>query len=200
MRTAQDDGREMAQVSLFNLTHTRGRSNKYIPDATIEVDNAIYEIELKTSEVDRKSVSTSRSVTLSKLDEYRKVSWIFSQYKKTEQGFEFTGEHYFLYGDDLDPWFEKQRARILNGTKSYAGLSDWNTCKSILKALNEAQATLNEMRISDETLGRLDHSFNMQGCAINDPRISWKDIVSYGVKLDMNRPHEHVKELLKRNK
>jgi len=42
MRPTQDDSREVAQVELFQLTHLPGRSNKYTPDATIEVGNKFF--------------------------------------------------------------------------------------------------------------------------------------------------------------
>ena len=82
MRVTQDDARETEQVSLFELNHLAGRSNKYIPDATITVDDVVYNLELKTSDVASKQVSTGRNVTIPKLETYRNVSWIFSQYKK----------------------------------------------------------------------------------------------------------------------
>tara|TARA_R100001594_G_scaffold105525_1_gene140075 strand:- start:1009 stop:1641 length:633 start_codon:yes stop_codon:yes gene_type:complete len=185
MRSTQDDSRETSQVELFQLTHLPGRSNKYTPDATIEVGNNLYQVELKTSDVEKKMVSTSRLVTLSKLDEYRNLIWIFSQYKKLDKGFEFTGEHYFLYGKQLDPWLEKQRVRILLGSKTYAGLDDWYRCKKVIKGL-----------ISEDTLERLDNTFTKHGCGLNDPRISWREVESFGTKIDITRPKEHIRELL----
>jgi len=185
MRPTQDDSREVAQVELFQLTHLPGRSNKYTPDATIEVGNTLYQIELKTSDVEKKMVSTSRLVTLSKLDEYRNLIWIFSQYKKLDKGFEFTDQHYFLYGKQLDPWLEKQRTRILLGSKTYAGLNDWDRCKEVIEGF-----------IPEETLERLDNTFTKYGCGLNDPRISWREVESFGTKIDITRPQEHIRELL----
>lgn len=185
MRVTQDDARETEQVSLFDLNHLAGRSNKYIPDATVKVDDIVYFLELKTSDVESRQVSTGRNVTIPKLDTYRNVSWIFSQYKKLDTGFEFTGEHYFLHGDQLDPWFIKQRDKILSGTKTYAGVSEWEQCRGLLKK-----------KITQETLERLDNTFFKKGVGLNDPKISWTFLENVGTKLDMSRPHDHVKELL----
>ena len=185
MIVTQDDARETEQVSLFELNHLAGRSNKYIPDATITVDDVVYNLELKTSDVASKQVSTGRNVTIPKLETYRNVSWIFSQYKKLEEGFEFTGEHYFLHGDQLDPWLIKQRDKILSGTKTYAGVSEWEDCKRLLKK-----------KMPETTLERLDNTFFKKGVGLNDPKISWTFIEKAGTKLDMNRPHDHVKEIL----
>ena len=187
IRTTQDDARENAQISLFDLNPLQGRSNKYIPDATIDIDGQLYEIELKTSDVVKKQVSTARNVTLPKLDEYRKVWWVFSQYQKTEAGFEFTGEHYVLSGGSLEPWFIKQADKISWGTKTYGGLEHWNVCKKLL-----------EKQVSQDTLQRLDNSFHKKGCGLNDPKISWRDVMAYGTKIDKSRPVNHLREIMKK--
>lgn len=184
-RPTQDDARENAQIKLFQLKPLGGRSNKYIPDATIEVEDTLHEIELKTADIAKRQVSTSRNVTLGKLESYKEVWWIFSQYQKTYEGFEFTGEHYLAHGQDLIPWMEKQAHKINYGTKTYGGLVHWNQCKTLL-----------EGKVSSEVIAKLDNSFNKKGYGLNNPKISWKDVQTYGTKLDVTRLADHARELI----
>mgnify|MGYP003151230909 CR=1 FL=1 len=186
-RTTQDDTREREQIKLFNLKGLQGRSNKYIPDATIEVLDAEHFFELKTSDIERKEVSTARNITLPKLELYKKVWWIFTQYQKTNSGFEFTGEHYVAYGEDLKEWLEKQAHKIKWGTKTYGGLENWNECRKILEENN-----LYDIK----ELNRLDNSFHKKGCGLNDPKISWKFVQQVGIKIDSNRPAQHLREIV----
>lgn len=173
MRTTQDDARENGQIEIFELNATKGRSNKYIPDATLQINGETVNIELKTSDEKRKRVSTGRDVNLTKLDNYRSFNWIFSQYRKTKDGFEFTGEHYFARGKDLEPWFAKQEKKIREGTKTYAGYQDWEDCKTLL-----------EGRVDKIKLDKLDYNFQKKGCALNDPSIAWSEIEKLGTRLD----------------
>jgi hypothetical protein len=184
IRTTQDDARENAQIKLFDLTPLQGRSNKYIPDATLIVDGTEHKIELKTSDVVKKQVSTARNVTLPKLDEYRKVHWVFSQYQKTEEGFEFTGEHYFARGSDLEPWLEKQKDKLLWGTKTYAGLGHWEQVQSLC-----------EGQIDPTVIERLDNVLRKRA-GLNDPKIGWATVKQLCTKIDPARPTEHLRELI----
>lgn len=184
IRTTQDDARENEQIRLFGLTPLQGRSNKYIPDATLVVNGVEHKIELKTSDIVKKQVSTARNVTLPKLDEYRKVHWIFSQYQKTEEGFEFTGEHYYAHGTHLDPWLENQKEKLMWGTKTYAGLGHWEQVKEACQD-----------KIDEDTLTRLDNVLRKRG-GLNDPKIGWATIKKIGVRIDMSRPAQHLQELL----
>lgn len=184
IRTTQDDARENGQIKLFGLTPLQGRSNKYIPDATVVIGGVEYKVELKTSDVTKKQVSTARNVTLPKLDEYKKVHWIFSQYRKTEDGFEFTGEHYYAYGKQLEPWLERQREKLMWGTKTYAGLGHWEQIK---------EACLG--KVDEATLTRLDNVLQKRA-GLNDPKIGWAAIKEFGSKIDMSRPVQHLQELL----
>jgi hypothetical protein len=185
IRPTQDDARENAQIKLFQLKPTGGRSNKYIPDATIEVEGILYEVELKTSDIAKRQVSTSRNVTLDKLEIYKELWWVFSQYQKTQEGFELTGDHYLAHGQDLEPWLEKQAHKIYHGTKTYGGLEHWNQCKLLL-----------EGKVSPEVMTKLDNSFNKKGYGLNNPKISWKDVQAYGTKLDASRLADHARELI----
>ncbi len=184
IRVTQDDARENAQIELFELKQLQGRSNKYIPDATIIVDGIKHEIELKTSDVDKKQVSTARNVTLPKLDEYRKVHWVFSQYQKTEDGFDFTGEHYYAHGTQLEPWLAKQKEKLLGGTKTYAGLRHWEQVREVCRGqVDEAILT---------KLGNVLH----KRAGLNDPKIMWSAVEKLGTKIDMLRPTQHLRELI----
>lgn len=185
IRVTQDDARENDQISMFQLNALQGRSNKYIPDATVMVGGVLHNIELKTSDVKKRQVSTSRNVTLPKLEEYKKVWWIFSQFERTTKGHVFTGEHFFAHGTDLIPWMEKQSKKILEGTPTYGGLNHWNQCLALL-----------EGKVSEATLAKLDHSFHKKGCGLNDPKIGWADVEKYGIKLDSHRLAEHLRELI----
>ena len=187
IRTTQDDARENAQIELLKLTPLQGRSNKYIPDGTIMVDGTPELVELKTSDVEKKQVSTARNVTLPKIEEWQKVWWVFSQYKKTSQGFEFTGNHYAAHGTELDEWFELQRKKILQGTKTYGGLDHWEKAKAILSEHNMPQ----------ETIERLNNSFHKKGCGLNDPKIGWRTIEKLCVKLNEANPHDHFADIIR---
>lgn len=185
MSTTQDDKREKEQINIFGLTSTSGRSNKYIHDADIEVDGKTFNIELKTSDLARGQVSTCRSFNLKKVRQYKQVWWVFSQYEKTQAGNSLTGTHYLAHGVDLREWFDKQEAKILSGTKTYAGLGDWYDCKSLVENLLPA-----------ETIEKLEETFRKKGCALNDPKIPWSEVERCGVKIDPSAPAEHLRQLL----
>lgn len=187
MRTTQDDARENRQIEIFELNPTKGRSNKYIPDATLEINGETVNIELKTSDEKRKRVSTGRDVSFSKLDNWRSLNWVFSQYRKTKDGFEFTGEHYFARGRDLEPWFAKQEKKIREGTKTYAGYQDWEDCKTLLDG-----------KVDKDMLDKLDYSFQKKGCALNDPSIAWSEIETLGTKLDPDNLPDSLRQTLTR--
>ena len=184
MRTTQDDIRENKQLELFNLKALAGRSNKYIPDGTLEINNREVSVELKTSDVKRKQVSTARNLNLKKLSEYEKVWWIFSQYEKTSKGQVLTGEHYICHGTDLKPWLDKQEAKLRKGTKTYAGLD-----------LIDEMKKLCEGKISKEDLLRVDNLFHKRA-GLNDPKIGWKTVVELGTKVDNNNPSKHIREII----
>lgn len=184
IRTTQDDSRENAQIDLFDLTALAGRSNKYIPDATLTVGGREYNIELKTSDVRKKQVSTARNLTLNHIEHYKQVLWIFSQYQKTSDGFEFTGEHYFASGSDLEPWLEKQKDKLMWGTKTYAGLGHWEQVRSLC-----------EGQIEPTVLERLDNVLQKRA-GLNDPRIGWAIVKRLCAKIDPARPRQHLRELI----
>ena len=171
LRTTQDDARENQQIAKFGLASREGRSNKYTPDADLLCEGAQYVVELKTSDVAKKQVSTARGVTLDKIKEWRKVQvWIFSQYERPNR---LTGENYVLFPEEMEAYYKKLEDKIRKGTKKLAGLDDWNSAKSILVAAGIDNAALN----------KLDYAFNHKGCALNDPKIPWSYVETNGTRV-----------------
>jgi len=171
LRTTQDDARENQQIAKFGLAARKGRSNKYTPDADLLCEGVPYEVELKTSDVVKKQVSTARGVTFEKIREWRNIPvWIFSQYEKPNR---LTGENYVLFPRQMESYYKKLEDKIRKGTKKLAGLDDWNTAKSILVATGIDRAVLD----------KLDYAFNHKGCALNDPKIPWSYVVANGTKV-----------------
>ena len=173
VRTTQDDERENMQVELFDLIPLAGRSNKYIPDAILANGEEEHFIELKTSDERRRQVSTARNVTLAKIDEWEKVWWVFSLYRKDSKGKTSLIEHYLGDKDMLGEWFNQQRKKINEGTKTYGGLDSWQKAYGILLE-----------HMDNTQLNKLDHTFRMRGMGLNDPKISWSYIERNCIKLD----------------
>ena len=191
-RTTQDDAREKEQIRIFKLKGTEGRSNKYIHDGNFKEEELTQilkniNLELKTCDVSRGSVTTCRDLSLEKLEIYGKCWWIVSVYRKKDNqaGFEFTGEHYAFHGKDPEKWIERQKKNITQGTIKYAGLEDWNRCLKILE----------ENNFDTDKLKKLDHTFK-KGCARNDPPIQLNYVKKIGIKIDPNRPAEHLREII----
>jgi len=172
----QDDKREEEQVRTFGLKPwPKKRSNTYIPDATIKIGGKEYNIELKTYNTERGLVSTARNVTLEKISRWEEVYWVFSEFEKAPKssgGFRFTGNHYFGDKHMLKPWFDKQREKLLEGTKTYGGLRHWNQAKKLLKG-----------SMDKVTIDRLDNTIRKKG-GLNDPSIPRGVLIEHCVKLD----------------
>jgi len=175
MRTTQDDARENQQIALFDLLPRMGRSNKYTPDADLLCEGVIYEVELKTSDIVRKSISTARGVTFDKISEWRKVPvWIFSQYEKPNT---LTGEHFVLFPEQMEEYYKKLEDKIRKGSDKLAGLDDWDEAMEILK-----NSTFDKAK-----LDKLDYAFNHKGCALNDPKIPWKYAMENGTRVTSSK-------------
>jgi len=183
LRTTQDDARENQQIAKFGLAAREGRSNKYTPDADLLCEGAQYEVELKTSDVAKKQISTARGVTFKKIEEWRKVQvWIFSQYERPNR---LTGENYVLFPEQMEPYYKKLEDKIQKGTKKRAGLDDWNYAKSALVAIGFDNTVLN----------KLDYAFNHKGCALNDPKIPWSYVATNGTRVSSAA---ELREIVKR--
>ena len=183
MRTTQDDARENQQIEIFDLKARLGRSNKYTPDADLICDSLTCAVELKTSDVVRKAVSTARGVTIKKIDEWRKVPiWIFSQYEKPNR---LTGEHYVLFVEQMEPVYKRLEEKIQKGSKTLAGLDDWKQARKILTA----------GKLNKSVLNKLDYAINHKAVALNDPKISWGYVVKNGTKI---KTAEELRKIVKR--
>ena len=173
IRTTQDDARENQQIKIFGLKARNGRSNKYTPDADLVCEGVEYAVELKTSDIVKKAVSTARGVTIKKINEWRKVPmWIFSQYEKPNR---LTGEHYVLFAEEMEPQYARLEKKIEEGSPKLAGLNDWEQAKKILTASDE---------IDEFTVNKLDYAFHHKGVALNDPKIPWSYVVENGTKVN----------------
>jgi len=186
MRTTQDDSRENEQIKLFMLNELQGRSNKYIPDATAIIEGVEYSIELKSYDRDRQQVSTARNVTLDKINSWRKVIWIFSEFIRTEEGFDFTGEHHLCFPEDLEPWFQNQEKKLLEGTKTYGGLNDWYKLK--LSAIADG--------FPAKQLEKIENVLTKRG-GLNDPKIPATKFKAAGQKLDNNNLAGSLRHVIK---
>ncbi len=171
-RTIQDDIREVSQARCFDLALTKGRSNRYLPDASFSLLGRTFDIELKTCNAlsGKNQVSTARGVNISKLNEWRKVHlWIFSKHENNI----LTGEHYVLTTRQMETFFKTCEQKLNKGSKKLAGLDDWHQAKNILS----------ESRINSLVLEKLEYAFSHKGVALNDPKISWSYIEQNGTKI-----------------
>ena len=183
-RSTQDDIREQLQLESFGLTPIgKGRSNKYVPDAT--ADGFDVQIELKSSDIEKGLISTCREFGLKKLSEYKKVVFIFSQYQKLNGRTQLL-KHVFCTPEQLSPFFNKVESRIRNPSSrcKFGGLDEWETVKVHLLKSG-----------FDGDIDRIAQTFE-RGTRQNDPRIKWKDVESWGTVLDKSRLQEHLRELL----
>lgn len=178
----QDDKREKSQIVLFDLTPLKGRSNKYIPDAFVQIKEKKWNIELKTFDKNKGLCSTARNVTLEKIENWRKVTWLFSEYEK---GGELTGNHWLVSGESMEPFFKEQETKILKGTKSYGGLEDWWELKDFAQSCG----------FNLEKLNKVEKILVKRG-GLNDPRISRKKIEELGIKLEGKNLANSLREIL----
>ena len=183
MKTTQDDARENLQVKVFNLHQTKGRSNKYVHDAECTIGNKTYRIELKSCDASKNQVSTSREFGIKKINEWKtNHAFIFSKFEKTKVGIKLI-KHIYCTPDMLQPFFDKVMKKLDSGVAGRAGLKDWSDAKTILE--NAGFEATNKI---EQTVVR--------GAKLNDPRISWKNIESWGIVIDSNNPAKHLRMLL----
>ena len=171
-RTIQDDVREVSQAKIFNLKLTQGRSNRYMPDASLTIGPRSLDIELKTCNVStgKNQISTARGVNLSKINEWRKVHlWIFSKHENNI----LINDHYVLTSLQMEAFFKKCEEKLGAGSKKLAGLNDWKKASVILK----------ENGLDSETLNKLEYAFSHKGVALNDPKISWSYVEQNGTRI-----------------
>ena len=185
---AQDDSRESKQIEIFKLKSTGGRSNKYIHDAECVSDTKTYKVELKSCAASKNQVSTSRQFSAKKITEWKKNDgFVFSKWDDTKKNVEFI-EHVFCTPDMLEPFFENVTRKLNDGIAGRAGLQDWQKAKEVLLKNN----LLAEAEKLEGTI--------LIGIALNDPRISWKNIKKWGIPINNSEPDTHLRELLNNKK
>ena len=185
MRTTQDDGRENKQIKLFGLTAAKGRSNKYTSDASVTYNGKKYMLELKSSDVTKGNISTSRDFGRDKIEAWKiNDGFIFSQFRKTEEGDELTGEHVFCTHEQLRPFYDKQIEKQNEGVADRAGLSEWEGVYDIL-----------EEHLTPREAARIERTFEW-GTKLNDPKMRWSKLKEWGTLLDAQNPRKHLRELL----
>ncbi len=190
MRTTQDDSRENEQIKIFKLMPYKGRSNKYTPDAYLQIKAKKYDIELKTRDIKKSGISTSREFSFQKIEEWKKNDgFIFSSYEKLPNGFIFH-QHIFCTPEQLKPFFDKQEEKQNEG---HAGRIGWKTYNEKIRPLLVKDENVEPL------LEQIDKTI-LQGTKLNDPKISWKDIMNWGTVLDNKRLAAHLRELLAEEK
>ncbi len=188
MRVTQDDGREVRQIKLFKLKAGKGRSNRYTSDATKTINGKTYVLELKSCDVAKGQISTSREFGEEKIKDWEtNDGFLFSQFKKTKDGFEFV-RHVFCTPEQLRPFFDKQIEKQKAGVADRAGLDEWVEVGELLVET-----------VGREKAERLEKTFK-RGTRLNDPRLSWKKVEKWGTLLSADDPHGHLKKILTQEK
>ena len=182
-RVTQDDIRERLALKAFDLIPTQGRSNKYLPDATVE--GYVTPIELKSSDVEKGKISTSRSFGLKKVEEWQKNAFIFSQYQKIEKGVKLI-KHVYCSATNMQPFFDSVEEKIRRPSEKsmFAGLDQWEEVAEHLQKTGYPG-----------DINKLSNTFE-RGTRLNDPRIKWADVEEWGIVLDNERLPEHLREIL----
>jgi hypothetical protein len=159
----QDDKREKKQIEIFGLTPSlKTRGNKYTPDATVDVDGKQFDIELKSYDGKRGRISTNRSLSIERIEQYRDLVWIVSEHR----GGELTGKHYVFRGDAIDDFWDVLRTKVYEGPTK----GKWAGQKLSNKALNELKLT---GKFSDDEIRKL-KELHDRGLRLNDPSIAVK--------------------------
>ena len=179
----QDDELEKEQCRIFKLHQNPDRTGY---DANVFINFTEYQFELKTYEKTSRSITTHHTLNNKRIREYKKRLWIISEYDKNNNN-QLTGEHYLLFPEDLETWFEKQEKRLYEGTEKAPGLG--------LKFFYELKnfALEKGFKKTDE-LQQLEDELNKAG--INNPKISANKAIGWGTKLDTTRPDKSLREVL----
>lgn len=169
-RPRQDDNAENKQIAAFGLTPGPGRSNKYIEDAKIKIDDNVYKLELKSCPTKKSGFSTS-----SRMGEFKIKAWketvhcfIFSVFN--DDG-DFT-DHWFLTHEGMQEWYDGVIKKQHAGHAGRAGLGTFYKMKPILKANGWTDKEL----LEEEKTKRF-------GSRLNDPQVSLKYVKDHGIKI-----------------
>jgi hypothetical protein len=207
---AQDDSREKAVISAFDLSPYKGdlesRDARYVPDAYIVVDGERVTIELKskpqkrtvtrkdktTYEAPKSDVSTARGFGEKKVNDWKRETnmFLFSEYEGLKFNSEepnFT-EHYAITFDDLMPHIEEKvlkpyregRAPRWN-SDGYIGLDRYyDVIRPLLAEKSE---------LSEQELKSLDQTIKV-GASLNDPKFRWAYIKEHGTLISSRKDLE----------
>lgn len=167
----QDNSREKAMAELLGLS-TTGKRNGF--DA---VDSAGNPYELKTTSV--RDVGTGRDVGRVWIEKIRSGYFVAAKTDTAVKSEWKPSEVIFCHPSDLEEWIEeKLESRIA---------VDEDLRDRILESLGDAVSQDEKTRI-EYLMGR--------GMTYNNPKISWDYLLSHGVVLDLERPAEHLAELV----
>ena len=167
----QDNSREKAMAELLGLS-TTGKRNGF--DA---VDSAGNPYELKTTSV--RDVGTGRDVGRVWIEIIRAGYFVAAKSDTTVKSGWKPSEMIFCHPSDLEEWIaEKLESRIA---------VDEELRDRIIEILGDAVTEDEKTRIT---------YLMARGMTYNNPKISWEYLLSHGVVLDLNRPAEHLAELV----
>jgi len=170
-RPRQDDKAENKQIAFFGLTPGPGRSNKYIEDATIKINDSVYKLELKSSSTKKSGFSTSSRMGELKIKAWKQTvhCFIFSVFDDVGSFI----EHWFLTHDNMEKWYKRIIKKQYDGHAGRAGLGTYLRAKPILKANGWTDQEL----LEEEKSKRF-------GSRLNDPQVSLKYIREHGTKIN----------------
>jgi hypothetical protein len=154
-RKPQDKDREDALVKMFGLIPTN--QNRIGIDAKDEHNN---QYELKTTT--KSSVSTARDVGMNHLKKWRSLFWICSKGHYENDDFCFE-ETYFLFPEDLEPWFLQIETKLTSKDLLFQRIID----------------LLCHNGFTQDEISQLEYVFQ-RGVLLNDPNIPWSYIKSHG--------------------
>jgi len=207
---AQDDSREKAAISAFDLSPYKGdlesRDARYVPDAYIVVDGERVTIELKskpekrtvtrkdktTYESPKSDVSTARGFGEKKVNDWKRETdvFLFSEYagvKFNPEEPNFT-EHYAITFDDLLPHIEEKVLKPYREGRSprwnsdgYIGLDKYY---DVIRPL-----LVEKSELSEQELKSLDQTIKV-GASLNDPKFRWTYIKEYGTLISSRKDLE----------
>ena len=182
--TRQDNKFEAIQCDVFGFNHIDRRSNIYVPDALILLDNKIYRGELKSCDGHKGLFSTSSRMGVDKVNQWKLgFDWaIFSIFSDDK-----ISESYFLTHQHLQPFYKEVTDKQMAGHAGRAGLSSWMDARKVLENCNFA---------NKRTLDRLEKQ-NKFGSRINDPRIATEKIKKWGIKINDSDCYNHVRSLIR---
>ena len=166
----QDNARELQICEILNLIHLKKRLGY---DAEDEFGN---NYELKSTTI--KSVGTARDLGYDFLDKISKCYFIVAKGKNYPSGFE-VNELYFLSPLMMEEWINKIKEKLQ---------PDFD--------LQEKTKILLKDQLTKEEISRLEYLLN-RGTTLNNPKIPIHYLETNGIRIDLNRPIEHLRELIK---